>query len=258
MKILLRGFQNSNSIKCIEIDNSQIKTFDQLSDYLCTSREHTPSHGLNFSCNGINKRKEEEIQFQTKVVYDVKTVEIGGKGGFGSLLKGQPPVKKRTNNFDSCRDLSGRRIRHLNQEKLLREWQSKKMEEEKIIKMYNNPDENKKIDDYIDSDKKKELVEMNRKYLNDTYKSTDLIVKSVKFVLKKKRSREEVKSDNVEKNEIGATVTQSSLNNIGCIKPNKVNRNKQLEIDDMVDSDDCEFDEKMKQDMEKKLFSLDF
>ena len=258
MKILLRGFQNSNSIKCITIDESQIKTFEQLSTYLSSPSEHNPSQGLNFSCNGINKRQEEEIQFLTKVVYDVKTVEIGGKGGFGSLLKGQPPVKKRTNNFDSCRDLSGRRIRHLNQEKLLREWQTKKMEEDKIIKMYNNPEENKKVDDYVDSDKKNELVEMNRKYLRDACKSTDLIVKSVKFVLKKKRSREEVKSDNVEKNNLVTANRPSSLNNVGTIiNQNKFGRNKKLEIDDIIDGEDCDFDEKKKEDMEKKLFSLD-
>ncbi|KAL6311576.1 hypothetical protein AAG906_025884 [Vitis piasezkii] len=38
----------------------------------------------------------------------------GGKGGFGSLLRGAATKagQKKTNNFDACRDMSGRRLRH--------------------------------------------------------------------------------------------------------------------------------------------------
>ncbi len=39
----------------------------------------------------------------------VKVRLLGGKGGFGSLLRGQAPKKKYTTNYESCRDLSGRR-----------------------------------------------------------------------------------------------------------------------------------------------------
>ncbi|KAK6918225.1 Sde2, N-terminal ubiquitin domain [Dillenia turbinata] len=53
----------------------------------------------------------------------------GGKGGFGSLLRGAATKagQKKTNNFDACRDMSGRRLRHVNAEKKLEEW---KLEEE--------------------------------------------------------------------------------------------------------------------------------
>lgn len=53
----------------------------------------------------------------------------GGKGGFGSLLRGSAirPRQKKTNNFESCRDINGRRLRQVNMEKRLEEW---KMEEE--------------------------------------------------------------------------------------------------------------------------------
>ena len=43
---------------------------------------------------------------------DVHLKLCGGKGGFGSLLRGQPPKKQMTSNFDACRDLTGRRLRH--------------------------------------------------------------------------------------------------------------------------------------------------
>jgi hypothetical protein len=57
---------------------------------------------------------------------------LGGKGGFGSLLRGQKSTKK-TTNFSAMRDLSGRRIRHVENEKKLQEWsqeQIKKAEED--------------------------------------------------------------------------------------------------------------------------------
>ncbi|KAK7338055.1 hypothetical protein VNO77_18652 [Canavalia gladiata] len=50
----------------------------------------------------------------------------GGKGGFGSLLRGAATKagQKKTNNFDACRDMSGRRLRHVNAEKRLEEWKA--------------------------------------------------------------------------------------------------------------------------------------
>jgi len=48
----------------------------------------------------------------------------GGKGGFGTLLKGQSKQAgaKRTIDFGACRDLNGRRLRHVNDEIKLRKW----------------------------------------------------------------------------------------------------------------------------------------
>ena len=48
----------------------------------------------------------------------------GGKGGFGTLLKGQSKQAgaRQTLDFGACRDLSGRRLRHVNDEIKLRKW----------------------------------------------------------------------------------------------------------------------------------------
>ena len=43
---------------------------------------------------------------------------LGGKGGFGALLRSGARGSK-TENFDACRDLSGRRLRHVNADKQL-------------------------------------------------------------------------------------------------------------------------------------------
>ena len=54
---------------------------------------------------------------------------LGGKGGFGALLRGAGRAAA-TDNFDAYRDLSGRRVRHINADERLREWaqQSKEMQ----------------------------------------------------------------------------------------------------------------------------------
>jgi len=53
----------------------------------------------------------------------------GGKGGFGSLLRASRSGAT-TTNFDACRDLSGRRIRHVNAERKLAEDQRREKERE--------------------------------------------------------------------------------------------------------------------------------
>lgn len=45
----------------------------------------------------------------------------GGKGGFGSLLRGSGKTAM-TENEDACRDLSGRRLRLVNADKKLKDW----------------------------------------------------------------------------------------------------------------------------------------
>jgi len=50
----------------------------------------------------------------------------GGKGGFGKLLRSQKG--KKTENFDSCRDLEGRRIRVVKRDERLEVLENKKVE----------------------------------------------------------------------------------------------------------------------------------
>jgi len=56
----------------------------------------------------------------------------GGKGGFGSMLRAIGAQIEKTTNREACRDLSGRRLRDINEEKRLRAWLEKhtKNEEE--------------------------------------------------------------------------------------------------------------------------------
>jgi hypothetical protein len=60
-----------------------------------------------------------------------KSSILGGKGGFGTLLKGQSRQAgaKLTTDFGACRDLQGRRLRHVNDEIKLRKWRERQRRE---------------------------------------------------------------------------------------------------------------------------------
>ncbi|CAM9677344.1 unnamed protein product, partial [Phaeothamnion confervicola] len=55
---------------------------------------------------------------------------LGGKGGFGAMLRSMAKQagKKPTRDFGACRDLQGRRLRHVNDEIALRKWREKERE----------------------------------------------------------------------------------------------------------------------------------
>ncbi|KAL7456747.1 hypothetical protein ACHAWC_008217 [Mediolabrus comicus] len=69
----------------------------------------------------------------TAKIHPRHTCIRGGKGGFGTLLKGQSKQAgaKTTLDFGACRDLSGRRLRHVNDEIKLRKWRELQQKREK-------------------------------------------------------------------------------------------------------------------------------
>uniref|UniRef100_A0A8W7PLM3 SDE2-like domain-containing protein n=1 Tax=Anopheles coluzzii TaxID=1518534 RepID=A0A8W7PLM3_ANOCL len=72
----------------------------------------------------------------------------GGKGGFGSMLRAIGAQIEKTTNREACRDLSGRRLRDINEEKRLKAYLEKQQEaednervkaERKIAKLQSKP-----------------------------------------------------------------------------------------------------------------------
>ncbi|XP_063216351.1 splicing regulator SDE2 isoform X2 [Bacillus rossius redtenbacheri] len=55
----------------------------------------------------------------------------GGKGGFGSMLRAIGAQIEKTTNREACRDLSGRRLRDINEEKRLKNWITQQAERER-------------------------------------------------------------------------------------------------------------------------------
>lgn len=66
-----------------------------------------------------------------RVVYRL----LGGKGGFGALLRGQRGLGKKTTNFDAMRDLSGRRLRHSKAVDRIKEWMEKNKREDELVSL---------------------------------------------------------------------------------------------------------------------------
>jgi len=88
----------------------------------------------------------------------VKVRLLGGKGGFGSMLRAIGAQIEKTTNREACRDLSGRRLRDINEEKRLKAWLEKqKIEPEdpdetfkrKISKLLSKPKHEFKDDAYM-------------------------------------------------------------------------------------------------------------
>jgi len=113
----------------------------------------------------------------------------GGKGGFGSLLRSAKSVKK-TTNYGSCRDLHGRRLRDVQNERRLSEWSEKEKEM-------------KKEDILVQEEKEEKGMSLNVKERLDvqTKVITNSVVNSVEKGLallkekEQKRKREDEKSN---------------------------------------------------------------
>lgn len=60
---------------------------------------------------------------------------LGGKGGFGSLLRSQKGRGKKTTNLDAMRDLTGRRLRHSKAVERIKEWLQKQKRDDELVNM---------------------------------------------------------------------------------------------------------------------------
>ena len=87
----------------------------------------------------------------------------GGKGGFGSLLRRIKPKAKDDQNFEACRDLSGRRLRHINNEQRLKEWEQNQEAENQYVEEELKEYEKKK-------NELKGAIKANNFKLDDDYK----------------------------------------------------------------------------------------
>lgn len=100
--------------------------------YICDIREKI-FNNFNFS--------DFYISLNGKVLKDESLVDNGylratlrlrgGKGGFGSMLRAIGAQIEKTTNREACRDLSGRRLRDINEEKRLKNWISQQAERER-------------------------------------------------------------------------------------------------------------------------------
>jgi len=91
---------------------------------------------LAFYANG--KRVDEDrmsgVPLENHATVDASLILgglLGGKGGFGSMLRALGAQIEKTTNKEACRDLSGRRLRDINEEKRLKKYVDNQAERER-------------------------------------------------------------------------------------------------------------------------------
>jgi hypothetical protein len=140
----------------------------------------------------------------------------GGKGGFGSMLRAIGAQIEKTTNREACRDLSGRRLRDINEEKRLKAWiekQSTRNEEAAERKK-------RKLE--------KLCAEPKHEFKDKTYyQQRSVLTERVEDAV-------EVGFAAASSSGIKSTVTQDSKTNL------KKKRKTILDLDDDIDSDDLE------------------
>ena len=99
---------------------------------------HRKSVEIQPSLFRLVQHGKELVKFSSLKVSETLYIELrgslkGGKGGFGSLLRSVKPKAQQDDNYEACRDLSGRRLRHINNERRIREFQERQEEEEKYV-----------------------------------------------------------------------------------------------------------------------------
>lgn len=79
-----------------------------------------PIDKLYCTQNGKKISSDDEIVEGAILRWGVRLV--GGKGGFGSMLRAIGAQIEKTTNREACRDLSGRRLRDIREERRLLDW----------------------------------------------------------------------------------------------------------------------------------------
>lgn len=77
-----------------------------------------PEDEFFLTCNGVILENDSKLYNNQNDSFVHCHVRVpGGKGGFGSMLRAIGAQIEKTTNREACRDLSGRRMRDVNDEK---------------------------------------------------------------------------------------------------------------------------------------------
>ena len=200
MKLIIQNYSQANKALIYYFEDYSEKTIDSLYTDLNIDKKNS----YLISEGKILKENYPLNDYNNKII-EIRIRLKGGKGGFGTSLRLQQATKKQTKNFDACRDLQGRRLRKINQERQLNEWRMKKVEEEKLLKKYiegyntNEEDLFKKI---MDEKRNIDAIKKNQKFYEDNENLKFNIQKSIKIFLNKKRERNDINNINIQKENI--------------------------------------------------------
>lgn len=193
MNIYFKDFL-SNKIQILLFDNLK-PTLNELKYKISMILSQETEFIIYKNHTPIKNEREYLNDTSTGTVYSCQPHLLGGKGGFGSLLKGQQAVKKKTKNIDSCRDLQGRRIRDENRKKVISEYNQRVEKEKNIIDEYNNPKVLKENESIVPSEiltkgnyEELEIENSIQKIEHECRKYTHIISDAIKFLRNKRNS----------------------------------------------------------------------
>lgn len=161
---------------------------------------------LGFGTRILKTNSLDDIYLPNNSHLDILIPLVGGKGGFGSLLRAIGAQIEKTTNRDACRDLQGRRLRDVKREEELRklialqeklEIERKRRKEEKLEKL------RKGVEASSASISIQELVDMfdDREYNNRRHQIGDIIDAAVEkgLINSKKREHEDDQAPSIVK-----------------------------------------------------------
>lgn len=132
---LLELLVHFNRTLCISIPSS-LATTKYVKSFV-EEREGVPAHMIELYVNGYKLANDAHLPPLPSIIRArLSRGLLGGKGGFGAMLRsmGKGSGSKSTRDFGACRDLNGRRLRHVNQELAIQKWK----EEEDIREQHKN------------------------------------------------------------------------------------------------------------------------
>eukprot|EP00761_Pharyngomonas_kirbyi_P012621 gb/GECH01012648.1/.p1 GENE.gb/GECH01012648.1/~~gb/GECH01012648.1/.p1 ORF type:complete len:280 (+),score=75.03 gb/GECH01012648.1/:1-840(+) len=193
---------------------------------------------LSTRCKPLRSAEELCLSSSTPLQLDLNLRCIGGKGGFGSLLRGRAARAgdKKTTNFSACRDLHGRRLWHVetekkNQESIQQEEETKKrIKEEKNKKAQQNKDEEMKL---------------KGEYINKRSKTLDSVKDAVNNGIKKRKEKSSTASSSSmsssDKDESKEEKKRKNVSSNSSISPLPKKKRKVMTAMDVL-SDDSDSD----------------
>ena len=248
MRIIIQG--NKSSIYNFDI-SSKKTVLSLYSDF------NLDRSNIYFLCNGKILKDQESLDSYDGQIIESRIRLKGGKGGFGSSLRLQQATKKQTKNFDACRDLQGRRIRKVNQERQLSEWRTKKAEEEKLLKKYIEGYNNNEVDLFkkiMNEKRNMDAIKKNQKFYEDNEFLKLDIKKSIKMYLNKKRGRNLINKEQKEKEKNEKNGMGKKWRKFKKIKKKKIDENKEINDNNEIDNEKEIIERIKKMNNEEDLF----
>ena len=248
MRIIIQG--NKSSIYNFDI-SSKKTVLSLYSDF------NLDKFNIYFLCNGKILKDQESLDSYDGQIIESRIRLKGGKGGFGSSLRLQQATKKQTKNFDACRDLQGRRIRKVNQERQLSEWRTKKAEEEKLLKKYIEGYNNNEVDLFkkiMNEKRNMDAIKKNQKFYEDNEFLKLDIKKSIKMYLNKKRGRNLINKEQKEKEKNEKNGMGKKWRKFKKIKKKKIDENKEINDNNGIDNENEIIERIKKMNNEEDLF----